>query len=100
MRDGSALATTGHDPRHLTWPCTPPGRRSLWRTRPGRAVRRAALRLRGHPALGKAARWLLTEEMPGPGDWRVRSPGFEHGGWAFEFDNDNYPDTDDTTVIQ
>jgi squalene-hopene/tetraprenyl-beta-curcumene cyclase len=38
--------------------------------------------------------------MPGPGDWRVRRPGFEPGGWAFEFDNDNYPDADDTTVVQ
>jgi squalene-hopene/tetraprenyl-beta-curcumene cyclase len=49
-----------------------------------------------HPALGKAADWVLAEEMPGPGDWQVRRPALHPGGWAFEFDNDGYPDIDDT----
>jgi squalene-hopene/tetraprenyl-beta-curcumene cyclase len=48
------------------------------------------------PALTRAARWVLSEEIRGPGDWQVRRPGVTPGGWAFEFDNDNYPDTDDT----
>ena len=50
----------------------------------------------GHPALTKAADWLLAEEITGPGDWQVRRPGLAPGGWAFEFDNDIYPDIDDT----
>jgi squalene-hopene/tetraprenyl-beta-curcumene cyclase len=29
----------------------------------------------------------------------VRRPDTPAGGWAFEFDNDNYPDTDDTAEI-
>ncbi|HLH57780.1 MAG TPA: squalene--hopene cyclase [Streptosporangiaceae bacterium] len=49
-----------------------------------------------HPALVKAARWVLGEEVPGPGDWQVRRPELAPGGWSFEFDNDYYPDTDDT----
>jgi squalene-hopene/tetraprenyl-beta-curcumene cyclase len=49
-----------------------------------------------HPALGQAADWLLSEEIPGPGDWQVRRPWLNPGGWAFEFDNDGYPDIDDT----
>jgi squalene-hopene/tetraprenyl-beta-curcumene cyclase len=49
-----------------------------------------------HPALVKAAEWVVGEEMPGPGDWQVRRPGLAPGGWSFEFDNDYYPDTDDT----
>jgi len=49
-----------------------------------------------HPALVKAADWLLDEEITGPGDWQVRRPALSPGGWAFEFDNDNYPDIDDT----
>ena len=53
----------------------------------------------GHPALEKAATWVLAEEVPGPGDWQVRRPGLEPGGWAFEFDNDYYPDLDDTAVV-
>jgi squalene-hopene/tetraprenyl-beta-curcumene cyclase len=49
-----------------------------------------------HPALTRAADWLLDEEIHGPGDWQVRRPWLEPGGWAFEFDNDGYPDIDDT----
>jgi squalene-hopene/tetraprenyl-beta-curcumene cyclase len=42
---------------------------------------------------------VLDEEIRGPGDWQVRRPGTAVGGWAFEFDNDNYPDTDDTAEV-
>ena len=52
-----------------------------------------------HPALVKAANWVLDEEIRGPGDWQVRRPHTAPGGWAFEFDNDNYPDTDDTAEV-
>src|SRR4029077_15396731 len=47
------------------------------------------------PSLTRAAQWVLGEEIRGPGDWQVRRPKTAVGGWAFEFDNDNYPDTDD-----
>ncbi|MWA03322.1 squalene--hopene cyclase [Actinomadura sp. LD22] len=49
-----------------------------------------------HPALEAATEWVLGEEVRGPGDWSVRRPDLPPGGWAFEFDNDYYPDTDDT----
>jgi squalene-hopene/tetraprenyl-beta-curcumene cyclase len=49
-----------------------------------------------HQALVKAADWVLDEEIKGPGDWAVRRPHLAPGGWAFEFDNDGYPDIDDT----
>ena len=48
------------------------------------------------PALVRAGRWILDEEIRGPGDWQVRRPGLAPAGWAFEFDNDIYPDVDDT----
>jgi squalene-hopene/tetraprenyl-beta-curcumene cyclase len=51
------------------------------------------------PALVRAAGWLLDEEIRVPGDWTVRRPDLEPGGWAFEFENDNYPDIDDTAEI-
>jgi squalene-hopene/tetraprenyl-beta-curcumene cyclase len=51
------------------------------------------------PALVRAARWVQGEEIRGPGDWQVRRPGVAPGGWAFEFDNDGYPDTDDTAEV-
>jgi squalene-hopene/tetraprenyl-beta-curcumene cyclase len=52
-----------------------------------------------HPALVKAADWVLGEEITNPGDWSVRRPRVAPGGWAFEFDNDGYPDTDDTAEV-
>ena len=51
------------------------------------------------PALRRACGWVLGEEICGPGDWQVRRPDLAPGGWAFEFDNDNYPDTDDTAEV-
>jgi squalene-hopene/tetraprenyl-beta-curcumene cyclase len=52
-----------------------------------------------HPALRSAGGWVLDEEIRGPGDWQVRRPGLDPGGWAFEFDNDGYPDVDDTAEV-
>ncbi len=49
-----------------------------------------------HPALVHAAHWLLGEQVLTGGDWQVGAPGVEPGGWSFEFENDLYPDTDDT----
>jgi squalene-hopene/tetraprenyl-beta-curcumene cyclase len=65
-----------------------------------RALYQAGLRA-DHPAMKKAVDWLLKEQIDpkAPGDWRVRCPGVDNGGWAFEFDNDAYPDVDDTAVI-
>jgi squalene-hopene/tetraprenyl-beta-curcumene cyclase len=50
-------------------------------------------------ALQRASRWLLREEIRVPGDWCVRVPDVEPSGWSFEFDNDLYPDVDDTAVV-
>ncbi|MCH0541732.1 squalene--hopene cyclase [Streptomyces sp. MUM 203J] len=52
-----------------------------------------------HPALVKAADWLLAEQIVRPGDWAVRRPQLPPGGWAFEFHNDTYPDIDDTAEV-
>ncbi|MFZ3599489.1 squalene--hopene cyclase [Streptomyces sp. BH104] len=52
-----------------------------------------------HPALVRAAEWMIAEQIDRPGDWSVRRPQLEPGGWAFEFDNDNYPDIDDTAEV-
>ena len=63
-----------------------------------------ALRRAGVPAdaspVRRAASWLVGEQILGGGDWQVRCPpGVEGGGWAFEFDNDIYPDVDDTALV-
>ncbi len=51
------------------------------------------------PAMQAAADWLTAEEVTVAGDWQVRRPGLPPGGWAFEFDNDLYPDVDDTAEV-
>ncbi len=52
-----------------------------------------------HPALARAAGWLLGEEVRARGDWALRRPGAGPGGWSFEHDNDLYPDVDDAAVV-
>jgi squalene-hopene/tetraprenyl-beta-curcumene cyclase len=51
------------------------------------------------PRLQAAGSWLLGEEVTVRGDWAIRRPGLAPGGWSFEFDNDLYPDVDDTAVV-
>ena len=54
----------------------------------------------GDPALESAGRFLLGEEVRVRGDWSVRRPELAPGGgWSFEFENDNYPDVDDTAEV-
>ncbi len=52
-----------------------------------------------HPAIISAVDWLLKEQVFTGGDWQIRAKNLESGGWAFEFDNDIYPDVDDTAVV-
>jgi squalene-hopene/tetraprenyl-beta-curcumene cyclase len=52
-----------------------------------------------HPAMVRAAEWLLGEEVTVRGDWSVARPRLAPGGWAFEFANVNYPDVDDTAEV-
>ena len=52
-----------------------------------------------HPALVKAADWILSKQVLGPGDWQVKNKDAAPGGWVFEFRNDFYPDVDDTAFV-
>ena len=52
-----------------------------------------------HPALIKSAEWILSKQVVKRGDWQIKKPHAEPGGWAFEFYNELYPDTDDTAEI-
>ncbi|HEY2221405.1 squalene--hopene cyclase [Actinomycetospora sp.] len=51
------------------------------------------------PAVVAGTRWLLDEQVTATGDWTVQRPALPSGGWAFEFANDVYPDTDDTAEV-
>ena len=52
-----------------------------------------------HPALQKAATWLLSKQTKTVGDWIISSPGAEPGGWYFQFENELFPDVDDSAVV-
>ncbi len=52
-----------------------------------------------HPALRKAAQWFIDHQIFKRGDWSVKRPNLDPGGWAFQFYNDWYPDVDDSAVI-
>ncbi|HZT32058.1 MAG TPA: squalene--hopene cyclase [Bryobacteraceae bacterium] len=50
-------------------------------------------------ALRRAAGWMLSKEVRRRGDWAVKRPRTEPSGWAFEFNNEFYPDIDDTAMV-
>ncbi|MCP9439791.1 MAG: squalene--hopene cyclase [Nitrospira sp.] len=52
-----------------------------------------------HPALQKAAAYLMSRQTKKKGDWIVSAPSAEPGGWYFQFENELYPDVDDSAVV-
>ncbi len=52
-----------------------------------------------HPAVQQAVEWLFDHQIFVMGDWADRAPGLESGGWAFQYENDKYPDVDDTGMV-
>jgi squalene-hopene/tetraprenyl-beta-curcumene cyclase len=71
----------------------------IWDTALAVLALRAAGVAADDPRLQAAGNWLLREEVTVRGDWAIRKPDLPAGGWAFEFDNDLYPDVDDTAVV-
>jgi squalene-hopene/tetraprenyl-beta-curcumene cyclase len=76
-------------------PCVSP----IWDT----AITAVALAESGIPgdseALKKSAEWMLAREVKIRGDWKVKNPYPVASGWAFEYNNDYYPDVDDTLKV-
>lgn len=52
-----------------------------------------------HVAIEKAITWLFSKQVYSKGDWARRAPRLEPGGWAFQFENNFYPDLDDTSMV-
>jgi squalene-hopene/tetraprenyl-beta-curcumene cyclase len=52
------------------------------------------------PAAKQGLDWLLPRQvLDVKGDWAVKRPEVRPGGWAFQYNNDYYPDLDDTAVV-
>jgi squalene-hopene/tetraprenyl-beta-curcumene cyclase len=94
IREFSRFEIEEHDTIRLQ-PCVSP----VWDT----CIAMVALEEAGvppdHPALVKAAEWILSKQVLSPGDWQVKNKDAEPGGWVFEFRNDFYPDVDDTAFV-
>ncbi len=50
-------------------------------------------------ALRRTMDWMLSKEVRRKGDWSIKRPHTEPSGWAFEFNNESYPDVDDTAMV-
>jgi squalene-hopene/tetraprenyl-beta-curcumene cyclase len=50
-------------------------------------------------ALKSTADWLISKEIRRRGDWSIKRPDTDPSGWAFEFNNEFYPDVDDTAMV-
>jgi squalene-hopene/tetraprenyl-beta-curcumene cyclase len=83
------------DGRIRLQPCLSP----VWDT----ALAVNALREAGLPPQSRelvdVGRWLVSKEVRKPGDWQIRVPGVAVSGWYFQFQNEFYPDIDDTAAV-
>ena len=51
-------------------------------------------------SIEEGLQWLQKKQITsGNADWRDDRPNLTPGGWAFQFDNDHYPDLDDTAFV-
>jgi squalene-hopene/tetraprenyl-beta-curcumene cyclase len=51
------------------------------------------------PRMVKAADWTLQKQVRTYGDWAVKNKQGKPGGWYFEFNNEFYPDVDDSAMV-
>jgi squalene-hopene/tetraprenyl-beta-curcumene cyclase len=54
---------------------------------------------RDDPRMVKAADWMLKKQITHRGDWCVKVKNVAPAGWYFEFNNEFYPDIDDTAQV-
>jgi len=52
-----------------------------------------------HPRLVAAGEWMLKKQVTHKGDWAEKVKNVQPGGWYFEFNNEFYPDVDDTAMV-
>src|SRR6204780_5139407 len=51
------------------------------------------------PRMVKCADWILQKQVRNVGDWKVKNKKGQPGGWYFEFNNEFYPDVDDSAMV-
>lgn len=77
-------------------PCLSP----IWDTALGGHAMMEAGANMSEKTLLAATDWLAERQiLDVKGDWAVNRPDLRPGGWAFQYNNDHYPDVDDTAVV-
>ena len=95
------LLVVEHNDYAYGQPCVSP----IWDTGLAALGLQQAQRAMPNPAIEKslqaALRWCASKQLTvdEAGDWRDSAPHENGGGWAFQFNNNYYPDVDDTAVI-
>ena len=51
------------------------------------------------PRLVQPCEWMLKKQVTRKGDWCVKNPKAAPAGWYFEFNNEFYPDVDDSAQV-
>jgi squalene-hopene/tetraprenyl-beta-curcumene cyclase len=51
------------------------------------------------PRMVRCADWILQKQVRNTGDWKVKNPKGQPGGWYFEYNNEYYPDVDDSAMV-
>ena len=54
---------------------------------------------KGNENVKDLVNWFLKKEIKINGDWSFNKTNLNPGGWAFQFNNDYYPDVDDTALV-
>ena len=97
VRSLQAIEDLVVDEKEDTWvqPCVSP----IWDTCLSLSAMTEAGANPRQPAVQAATNWLLDQQVFVPGDWCDQAPGLTPGGWAFQYENDKYPDVDDTAMV-
>ena len=72
---------------------------AIWDTALAVHILRQAGAPEDDPRLLDGVRWLMKKQVTTPGDWTRNNPGGKGAGWFFQYDNEFYPDTDDTSEV-
>jgi squalene-hopene/tetraprenyl-beta-curcumene cyclase len=89
------LLVVGEDEAYCQ-PCVSP----VWDTALAAHALAETMTDEGEDAARTALAWLEPRQvLDVTGDWADARPGLRPGGWAFQYGNAHYPDTDDTAVV-
>ena len=90
------LLVKGEDGRRYCQPCVSP----IWDTALATHAAMEAGTGASDPRLKSAMDWMWDKQILDiKGDWADKNPNLKPGGWAFQYENAHYPDTDDTAVV-